>query len=225
MQDDFAKKKYEIRKLLDNNRERNLYVHGNPLVRDIFWQRIRFAVDIADDTCHCGTALDIGGGNSVLAHFVAHKFKKYYIVDQDAQEAVEITARFNYKNVVIYEKKIQDLMFDEKFEVIFATDVLEHFKDLCVPLEFITRHLAKNGKLVITLPTENIFYRAGRIVIRKNKPEDHYHNARTVLRFLVSNGFKIIHHEYLPRYIGRFPLFSGAVLTFSDSFRTVLYGY
>lgn len=206
--------KRQICLYLDPKKERNLYLHKNLFIRDIFWQRIETIVKMCQTGRHRGCAIDIGGGNGVLAYFLAHKFSKYYIIDPDAQEAEKIASELGLTKIIIYHNKIEDISFDEKASVILAADVLEHFEKLAIPVNFIQNHLHKNGKLIVSLPTENFLYRLGRVLIRKDKPLDHYHCARTVLHFLYDKGFRILHHEYVPRYTVPVPLFSIATLSF-----------
>jgi SAM-dependent methyltransferase len=49
-----------------------------------------------------------------------------------------------------------------QFDLIVALDVLEHVKDLESVLASLLRLLASGGRLVVSGPTENIFYRIGR---------------------------------------------------------------
>ncbi len=49
-----------------------------------------------------------------------------------------------------------------QFDLIVALDVLEHVKDLEGVLASLLRLLSEGGRLVVSGPTENIFYRIGR---------------------------------------------------------------
>ena len=120
---------------------------------------------------------------------------------------------FEYNNRVLIDGGIVDpipvdIAKDMGADIVIATDVLEHFRDLSTPIEFINKHLVKDGLLIVTLPTENILYELGRVVINKKKPEDHYHKSSAVIDFLQENGYSITHSSYVPKYFIHIPLFS-----------------
>ncbi len=65
-----------------------------------------------------------------------------------------------------------ELVADQSLDFIFATEVLEHIEDIGPIIDHFERKLAPNGRIVITLPTENLIYKLGRKIAGFS---GHYH--------------------------------------------------
>ena len=100
---------------------------------------------------------------------------------------------------------------NKKFDLIIATDVLEHFKDLSLALTFINKFLKTGAYLLVTLPTENYIYELGRKIVNKEKPIDHYHSSKEVISYILESGFSKVYNMKIPKYIINIPLFDLAV--------------
>ena len=202
-----------LRDLTDGTKERNIYTHPNPLARDIFWQRLDGAYAYIEKHFNRNfKVLDFGGGSGVFSKALSHYFNAIDIIDLDVEEAEKIAAHFELKNVNIIQQNINDFHSDVEYDVIIATDVLEHFYDLNVPYQFFRKYLKKDGFLLVTLPTENWLYELGRKVVNKTKPIDHYHRSKEVIDFLKSNNFDVIKSTFAPRYLIPIPLFEIVLL-------------
>lgn len=100
--------------------------------------------------------LDIGGYRGELKAFLPNDVD-YYVLDFD-ENALEQARR-----VGAY---IKELNFDEgeivwdgrKFDIIVATEVLEHLKDPTRHLGEIKKILKDDGVFLVSLPNENMFY-------------------------------------------------------------------
>jgi len=207
-----------LEEITDVNNERNIYVHPLALARDIFWQRLEYAFKYIEKYTNINdNILDFGGGSGVFARTLSTYFNEVSIIDLDTQDAVSIKKYFELDNLNIITEDINTFTSIEKFNVIVATDVLEHFKDLGQPLNFFNKFLLKDGFLLVTLPTENKLYEFGRLIINKSKPSDHYHTSEEVLDFFINNRFKLIEKKFLPRYIVPIPLFEVAILQFKGN--------
>ena len=199
-------------KLTGAFQERNIYIHPNPVARDIFWQRLEKIENqmrrIYREEIAGKTALDFGGGSGVFAKALSALFQKIDIVDLDTSAAENIKRHFDLGNVRIMRKDVRELPGTEKYDAVIAADVLEHFKDLHTPVGIIKKLLRQNGFLFTSLPTENALYRIARRIVKKTKPLDHYHASRDVIDFLRKEGFRQITNAYVPRYGGiAIPLF------------------
>jgi len=191
---------------IDN--ERNVYVHPNPMARDIFWQRLESIIQLLDSYAqNRQQALDFGGGSGMLCKPLSHLFDSVDIIDLDTSDAEKVIEYFDFHNINLICEDIGN--FDNKlaYDLIIAADVLEHFSDLQIPLQFIKRHIKSDGLLIVSLPTENGLYTLGRAIIRKTKPLDHYHSSTEVMQVLADNGFKLVSKRYCPRYVFPIPLF------------------
>lgn len=201
--------------ITDCSNERNIYTHPNFLARDIFWQRLEYAYKyIKEYIDSSANVLDFGGGSGVFSKSLASYFEKVTIIDLDTDDAMNIKEYFGLNNVEIITQNILDFDCENKFDLIVATDVLEHFKDLNLPIEFFYKYLNTNGHLLVTLPTENYIYELGRLIINKKKPIDHYHRSSEVIKYLLNNGFELIEKQYVPKYIISIPLFDVAMFKF-----------
>ncbi|GEM_PF-76814 len=204
----------ELVALTDVANERNIYTHPLWPARAIFWSRLIDAFDLLER--HHGRqekVLDFGGGSGVFLKALCGCFEAVDVIDLDPADARRIVQAYGLRNVRIVEADITDCRLGRTYDVITALDVLEHFRDLALPVSFIRRHLAPGGHLVVSLPTENRLYELGRRIIGKTKPGDHYHAARDVIAFLRRSGFAVRQRRLAPG-VGRLrlPLFEIARL-------------
>lgn len=198
-----------LRETTDASNERNIYLHPNWLARDIFWQRLeRLFGMLARHTLPQDKVLDAGGGSGVFLKALCGYYYHVEVVDLDADDAERVQRRLDLANVTIHKANIQEYIAPHPLDVIVFADVLEHFEDLRIPLEFLRRNLApRRGKLFISVPTENLLYKLGRVLVRKQKPADHFHSSQTIIRFLEGQGYKLLARQWSPRYGIPIPLF------------------
>ncbi len=141
------------------------YSHPNPLINWLFWQRLRTAMEHISKTAPYERILDFGCGSGVMLPFLSQNSKQVTAIDMDllplerVKEHIPLAA-----NVEVYDAKntaITDLPANA-FDLIVALDVLEHVHDLPRTLNDLMTRLKPRGQLVISGPTENILYQAGR---------------------------------------------------------------
>ncbi len=89
----------------------------------------------------------------------------------------------------------EDFNFDEKFDVIFAGDLIEHLVNPGLFLDNAKKHLKPEGRLIMTTPnTFNLFVMAGKLT-RPEPPinSDHtfYFNKRTISKLLEKCGWEV----------------------------------
>lgn len=201
-----------LKNITNQNNERNIYVHPNFIARDMFWQRLEYITRFLESyAMNRQTVLDFGGGSGMLCRPLSHLFDSVDIIDLDTSDAENVIEYYRLPNINVMCEDICNFNTKVSYDVIIAADVLEHFADLQIPLQFIKKHIKNNGLLITSLPTENFIYALGRIIINKTKPLDHYHGSNEVLRFLSNNGLELIHKRYCPTYVGPIPLFEIAV--------------
>lgn len=202
-----------LKEITNLEQERNIYIHPNPIARDIFWQRLEILTNmIKKEVVSYESVLDFGGGSGVFSYVLSEMFRKVDIVDLDTKDAVNIKQRFSLDNVSIYQEDISNFQIRDRYPIIVATDVLEHFKDLSIAERFINRAISADGYLAVTLPTENWIYELGRKIVRKQKPIDHYHSSKEVISYLESKGYEIVKRKFSPRYLFSIPLFEAVLL-------------
>ena len=201
-------------RITDTNQERNIYVHPSPLARDIFWQRLELlAAGLKQQIAGDEKAIDLGGGSGAFLRGLCALFAQVEVIDLDPQDAVRLADHYGIQNCRIHRGDISAWKPEAPVDVVVATDVLEHFAFLDVPIRIIKSYLKPDGLLAISVPTENWLYLLGRIIVRKTKPADHFHAGEDVLRRLAHDGFQIVWKSHAPRYAGvGIPLFRLAIL-------------
>lgn len=182
-----------------NARHPTLYSHPNIILREGFWWRLR-EIDrqMSRLGIQGGRCLDIGGGEGVLLPTLAARFDHVTCVDLDTVGAEKIVRLLPLHRADLIEAQFEACNFNAPFDAIVAADVLEHYPDLGVPVAAIRRCLRVGGFLFTSLPTESAFYIALRRVFGVTKPEDHYHTAAQVERFLAAKGFVPVLRRKLP---------------------------
>ena len=204
--------------LSDPHKERNIYTHPVFVARDIFWQRLEYAFQyLQHHTSKDMNVLDFGGGSGVFCKALSSYYDHVSIIDLDVEEAKNIISHYNINNITLINEDINQYQMDGKYDLIIATDVLEHFFNLQQPLDFFNKFLKNSGLLLVTLPTENWVYELGRKIVNKQKPKDHYHNSRHVIDFLTENNFKKINKRFVPNYIIPIPLFEVAIFKYENN--------
>jgi ubiquinone/menaquinone biosynthesis C-methylase UbiE len=188
-----------------------LYVSKNPFVRNLFWQRIRTAItfaEIRDDSI----LLDIGCGSGRLIKSIreiSNKCECWAIDVLDSKIMENVSCKFQVADV-------RSLPFnDHYFDIIFVLDVLEHIKDDVHSAIRETHRVLKPGGLVILSgPTESIFYRFCRSLlfsltkkVRENQEtlegheiDFHYHTVHQLEQEFISDGFSLSRRKSLPGF-------------------------
>ena len=186
-----------------------LYSHKSFLVRGFFWLRLRLIYSlIIETTVNRTNCLDFGGGGGALLPTLSRVFKNVDCGDKFCHEASYIVKHYQLKNINLYEGDL--LNFSNKgaaYNAVIAADVLEHFISLREPIDKIKELLKKDGILFTSLPTENTFYVFLRKIFNIIKPEDHFHTAKEVEKFLEQEGFIKIKSIYVPLYFPILKLF------------------
>jgi predicted TPR repeat methyltransferase len=203
-----------LKSLTDPSAERNIYVHPNPLARDIFWQRLEILAQGLKKHTHGGeNVIDFGGGSGAFLRGLCGLFHRIEVVDLDPQDALNLKGHYGLENCRIIQADIFRWEPDKPRDLVVATDVLEHFPETEKPLERIEHYLKDKGLLALSVPTENWLYRLGRLPIGKTKPADHYHGASHIMTVLRDRGWKILWETHCPQYGGiHLPLFHLAIL-------------
>ena len=200
-------------RITDPGHERNMYAHPNPVVRAIFWQRLEVGMELlARQAGPEASVLDFGGGSGAFLPALSSRFSQVAVLDRDLEDARRVAAHYGLGNVAIHEQDVTQSQHQQTYDVIAAMDVLEHFADPAVPHRFLSACLKPGGLLLVSLPTENAWYRLGRLIVRKQKPADHYHAAHTLIEYSLAAGYALLQHRFVPR-LGpvALPLFSIAL--------------
>nr|QBM01226.1 undecaprenyl-phosphate 4-deoxy-4-formamido-L-arabinose transferase [uncultured archaeon] len=187
---------------LKNFKEVGDYCHENPLIRWLFWKRLKTMLNLAKDIKNAKRVLDFGAGSGISMPSLSQNFSEVYSLDLDISSIDYLKKLYKLKNVKIL-RGINDekyrLPFKDNFlDIIFAADVLEHFRDSSEIQREFKRVLKKGGCLIVSGPTENFLYRIARkYVYKQKKPKDHYTNVYDVMK-KTSKLLKIEKSKTLP---------------------------
>lgn len=186
-----------------------VYTNANPLVRWIFWRRLAGLLELAEGVRRA-RALDFGCGEGAFLPSLSRSFEQVVAVDLDVSAAGGLARLYRLENTLLVQARSPELPFsDGAFDFIVAADVLEHFLDLGPAAAELDRVLAPGGRLVVSAPSENIFYAIGRKVFGFRKPEDHFHEPEDIERALRQH-LSLEAKHYLPVHL--FPETSAFVL-------------
>ncbi len=181
------------------------YRSANPLVRWLFHERLERAFKFAGlDGPQVLKVLDLGCGEGLALKKIQERWPRHELTGIDHNpnlEKIKISGT-ELKNTDL---TAPGALPKEAFERILCLDVLEHIRDLKIPLESIRSSLKPSGLLVISAPAENVFHKTCRFLIKGTFSEKagpcsspHFHRAATLRRDIVAAGFKEVRAAALP---------------------------
>lgn len=141
------------------------YAHPNQLINWLFWQRLHTAMNFIEKHAPYDKVLDFGCGSGVMLPFLAQHSKHVTAMDIDLLPLEHVKKHIPLsENVEVLDANLTSLsqLTPKSFDLINALDVLEHVDDLPRVLSELLTLLKPNGQLVVSGPTENIFYQIGR---------------------------------------------------------------
>lgn len=141
------------------------YSHANPLARWIFWRRhlkILQLADIHEDS----RVLDFGTGIGALLPSLCAASSHVHATDLRDEIARALVQRRRLSVTFHDSRNLEASIPDGFFDTIIAADVLEHIEkpDLSAYLRLFHSKLASGGSLVVSIPTENLLYKCGRLI-------------------------------------------------------------
>ena len=185
-----------------------IYVHPNPLVRWVFWGRLRCLLDLAQGGGE--VSLDFGCGEGALLPSLATGYRQVIGVDIDIGAAACLVSDYGLDNVSLIRADGRSLpVRSESVDAVFAADVLEHIPDFDAALLEIHRVLRSGGLLLVSAPMEHHFYKLGRRFFRFPAQHDHHHDALRI-DLALRGHFEIVkerrHPWRVPRPLAAFLL-------------------
>lgn len=156
--------------------DKDPYLSPNFIHRKIFWQRIYLTLGLLDQYVNSHTnILDFGTNQGVIVPDLVRQFDQVTSLElrevrsqtEQKQNLESMVNHFGldiekikYVDIEENDQKLSDLP-DDSFDAIIATDVLEHVPNLDTLMDTFQRILKPNGKLIVSIPTENFLYRLG----------------------------------------------------------------
>ena len=131
------------------------YCHNNWLAAAAAWLRLVRGAGLWRRFAANGPVLDFGAGSGELAHFI--EAESYCFVEGD-----DFLSQAVLSFVPTAGKRVLEKLEDGFFAAIFALDSLEHNEDVAALVDQILPALRDDGVFIVSGPTENALYRAGR---------------------------------------------------------------
>lgn len=170
-----------------------VYFSGNPVLRSLNWRKLDSAQSMIPEGVK-GRVLDFGCGNGVMLPTLAARFDHVTGIDLHTSAASRLRHELDLGNVSLVTADGLGLPFGEgSFDGVVAFSSLEHFRDVRKAAAEIARVIKPGGAFLFLSPSENLFYRFGRVLFGFKRPEDHYHTADEIMEVL--KGFFSVDQE------------------------------
>lgn len=173
------------------------------LVRNLFIKKLEKCIGLVKDDLNSKTRiLDIGCGEGILEKELRKKTEKGKIYGVDFNINTDNLNKLHLKNCRFMIGDATKLKFRKNyFDIVFAIDILEHIKDAKKALKEIKRVLKDKGVLILSGPTESIFQKLARFLVKGAKGPGagvHYHNVYGLKKIIEENNFKKAKSKKLP---------------------------
>lgn len=188
------------------------YSHRNPLINWLFWQRLRMVMDYLETDAPYGHVLDFGCGSGVMLPFLCGISARVTAMDIDLLPFDRISRQRTFPaNLEVHDAHdvaLKDLP-EASFDVIIATDVLEHVDDISGTLTDMRALLKPNGQIIVSGPTENILYKIGRKLAGPEYSGDYHERGILEVQNLLAEQMEVIHIATLYWPMSLFEIFAG----------------
>lgn len=191
------------------------YSHQNPLINWLFWQRLRKVMDYIKTDAPYQHVLDFGCGSGVMLPYLCGISERVTALDIDLLPFQQVNAQRPFPaNLEVHDANqvtLKDLP-PASFDLIVATDVLEHVEDISGTLADMKALLKPGGQVVVSGPTENILYKIGRKLAGPEYSGDYHERSILEVRDLLREQMKVIHIANLYWPVPLFNIFAGKVV-------------
>ncbi|MFD0965062.1 class I SAM-dependent methyltransferase [Pseudofulvibacter geojedonensis] len=152
------------------------YAHKNILIDYLFWKRIEVAFDYAQRNNNPKKILDFGCGSGVLTYLLANNKHEVTSTDIEFSPLNLVKEKIDFPSEVRFIEGdiISNELNHNYFDIIYALDVLEHVDNIEEYIKLFEKLLTPNGVIIVSGPTENIFYKVGRIFAGKRFTGDYH---------------------------------------------------
>ncbi|NJA07624.1 class I SAM-dependent methyltransferase [Methylococcaceae bacterium WWC4] len=172
------------------------YLHWNPLIRWLMWKRYESISNLSSISTEM-SILEFGCGTGVFLPELATNSNTVYAIDIFPEYAEILTEKLN-----LPVRFVRDLseMPDNSLDLVIAADVLEHLNndDLESYMVIFSKKLKIDGRLIVSGPTENIFYKIGRVIAGFADKGDYHHTNINLLIDAIGKHFDLQQTQNLP---------------------------
>lgn len=186
------------------------YYSSNPILRHIFRKRLAIAMKMAH-LQESDILLDIGTGPGLLMLGASNQVNVALGLDihQMLPSVKQMLNSLGVKNYGLIRADANDMPIkNESISMVFALDVLEHIPTAAMAIQEINRILKEDGRAVISIPTETLFYRLGRLVFKLAKGPcagEHFHDFHSI-NSMLSKHMKVKERRGIGRIAALFIL-------------------
>jgi 2-polyprenyl-3-methyl-5-hydroxy-6-metoxy-1,4-benzoquinol methylase len=190
------------------------YSHPNPFINWLFWQRLHKVMNYVEKNAPYEHVLDFGCGSGVMLPFLCGISQRVTAIDIDLLPLERVSRLHAFPaNLQVHDARevsLKDLP-KASFDIIVATDVLEHVADLSGTLTDMEALLKPGGQIVISGPTENILYKIGRKLAGPEYSGDYHERGILEVRDLLAKQMRVIHIATLYWPAPLFEVFAGQI--------------
>lgn len=190
------------------------YSHRNPLINWLFWQRLRKVMDHIEADAPYECTLDFGCGSGVMLPFLCKLSTRVTALDIDLLPFERVRRQRAFPaNLQVHDAREVSLKELPKasFDLIVATDVLEHVEDLSGTLADMQNLLKPGGQVIISGPTENFLYKLGRKLAGPEYSGDYHERGILEVRKLLAEQMRVTPIATLYWPVPLFEVFAGQV--------------
>ena len=182
------------------------YTNPNPLMRFLFWRRVKIIMDHISELENLDICMDFGCGLGVMIPYLNRRVKQVYAVDLDVSLLKEIGDDQGWTKVE-YLTNLGNLKnLHGKIDLILAMDVLEHVNDVEDILENFYELLSDDGIIIISGPTENQIYKIGR-TLANFRGDYHERNIYDIIK-KTEEKFKVLRIRTLFKLLPFFEIYT-----------------
>ena len=136
------------------------YCNDNFLASYVAWARLLKLSDFINSYADSLTVLDFGSGSGeILDFFDADTVSQYNFIESNSGVSDYLSSKYPKSN----SKSFQSLNVEE-YDLVLALDSLEHNDNWKEIIDVLLVSLKKGGRIIVSGPTENAFYKIGRFL-------------------------------------------------------------
>lgn len=171
------------------------FLHPNPLVRWLVWRRYEVIGSFCDFQAG-ESVLEFGCGPGFFLSELSARGCRIMALDLFPQYAMDLCS---ISGISASFPNTLQAIGDRSVNTIIAAQVMEHIENPAEYYAEFRRVLAKGGRLLVSLPTENLLYKAGRIFAGfMGKGDYHVSDMKILLRKADTAGFRMAGRAVIP---------------------------